>query len=404
MKLKELYETRRQAWVSTTIRYTKLVANSGFMFSLYVALIIGGVYYQKALKALPAHFPSAVILTVLFAAFLVPSPIRTYVQRADLIFLLPAEHDLGDYFRKAVRSSWLRQSIVFLFVAAVGMPLYLKTLDASVAHYGSVVVLFILLKGWNIYGSWCETQLTSSRGYFLLRSLISMIFIFFVLRKASWVYVGLLLIILIGVSVWGFRPVLNKTTLNWIRLVNEEADQAMRFLRMANWVTDVPGLEQPVRPRGYLNVLAAIWKKKSENVYSLLFLKTFTRSGDYFGLYSRLTVIGALLMILVRNSSLFAIIIFGLVIFLTTFQLLGLSKHDFPMAMEGLYPLDPALKRIGFLRVMRFLILSQTLILSLVFFLTHFVILPFLLMLILGVGVTVIWMQLLSRRLKIEQL
>lgn len=56
MRLHDLYPKRRQEWTSTTFRYLKLVGNSGFMFSLYMALLIGGVYYQKALKALPLIF------------------------------------------------------------------------------------------------------------------------------------------------------------------------------------------------------------------------------------------------------------------------------------------------------------------------------------------------------------
>lgn len=398
MRLEQLYEMRRQAWLETTVRYTKLVANSGFMFSLYAAIIISGVYYQKALKNLPPHFPSALILTILFGAFVIPTSIRTYVQRADLIFLLPAEAELDAYFRKAIRDSWIRQAIILIFVSAVAMPLYLKTLDASPAHYGLVVLLIILLKGWNIFGAWSEARLQSSLGYFILRGLLSLVFLYFILTKANWVFMGILLLILLAVSLWGYRPVLNKESLNWIHLADEEARQAMRFLRIANWVTDVPGLEQPIKPRRYLNVFYSGFKKSRSNVYALLYLKTFFRSGDYFGLYSRLTLIGALLMILVRHSSLLSIIIFGLVVFLSTFQLLALKKHDFPQALEGLYPLKLDTKRIGFLKVMRYLILFQSLMLALVFLVTHFVVLPFLAMLVIGAGFTMIWLQMISKR------
>jgi ABC-2 type transport system permease protein len=398
MKLNQLYNERRTAWRSITVRYTKLLANSGFMFSLYMALIIGGVYYQKALKTLPTHFPSALVLTILFLFVIYPTTIRTYIQKADLIFLLPAESELESYFEKAFRDSWSRQGLWIIFAGAVGMPLYLKTVDPIPTHYGVLILLFIVLKGWNLYGVWAESRLHTPVGYRFLRFVVTAAWVYFLIARGSWVFLCLLVLLLAVVSLWVYRPILRSTPLNWIILAEEEARLAMRFLRMANWVTDVPGLEQPIKPRRYLNFMFRFWPKKRANLYSLLYFKTFLRAGDYFGLYIRLTIIGAIFLVLVPSSPVLAFVIFGVCLFLTAFQLLSLGRHDFPQGIEGLYPLDRKVKRHGFLNVIRFLLVFQALIFSIVFLLVSPSLRQFLLMVCVGGGGAMLWVQVVSNK------
>jgi len=398
MKGNQLYNERRAAWRAITIRYTKLVANSGFMFSLYVALIIGGVYYQKALSALPPQFPAALVLTCLFVFVIFPTTLRTYIQRADLIFLLPAEAELDSYFEKAFRDSWGRQGIWIIFAAAIGMPLYLKAIDPRSAHYGVLILLFIVLKGWNLFGVWAESRLHSTSSYLILRFVLTTAWVYFLLAKGSWITLGLLVLLIAVVSLLVYRPIIKNVPLNWIGLAEEEARLAMRFLRLANWVTDVPGLEQPIKPRRYLNILFQFWPKKTATVYSLLYFKTFLRAGDYFGLYIRLTVIGAIFLVLVPSSPVLASVVFGVCLFLTAFQLLALGRHDFPLGIEGLYPLEDKARRQGFLKVIRLLLVLQTLILSLVFLVVSPSLTQFLLMVILGGGGAMLWVQAVSHK------
>jgi ABC-2 type transport system permease protein len=398
MKVNQLYSERRAAWRSITIRYTKLVANSGFAFSLYLALLVGGVYYQKALKTLPPHFPSALVLTCFFLLVIYPTTIRTYIQKADLIFLLPAESELESYFEKAFRDSWSRQSLWIIFAGAVGMPLYLKTIDPRPAHYGVLILLFIVLKGWNLYGLWAESRLHAITGYLVLRFIVTAAWVYFLITKGSWTILILLVLVLMFVSLWVYRPILRNAPLNWIALAEEEARLAMRFLRMANWVTDVPGLEQPIKPRRYLNFLFHFWPKKKATLYSLLYFKTFLRSGDYFGLYIRLTIVGAIFLVLVPSSPVFAFGIFGVCLFLTAFQLLALGRHDFPLGIEGLYPLEWKAKQQGFLKVIRLLLIVQAFILSIVFLFVSPSLRQFLLMVFVGGGGAILWVQVVSKR------
>ncbi|HET6871791.1 MAG TPA: ABC transporter permease [Sporolactobacillaceae bacterium] len=396
MKGTDLYDKRKAAWRAITIRYIKLVSNSGFAFSLYLALIIGGVYYQRALTVLPPQFPSAFVLTVFFVLVIYPTTIRTYIQRADLIFLLPAESELSSYFEKAFRESWGLQALVVIFAGAVGMPLYLKAIDSRPTHYGVLILLFIILKGWNLYGVWAESRLYATRSYRFLRFVLTVAWVYFLISKGNGIILGLLVLLLAFVSLWVYRPILKNVPLNWIGLSDEEARQAMRLLRLANWVTDVPGLEQPMKPRGYLNGLFRFWPKKTTSVYPLLYLKTFLRAGDYFGLYIRLTLIGALFLILAPSSPVLAFVIFGVCLFLTAFQLLALGRHDFPRGIEGLYPLEAKAKREGFLKIIRLLLITQALILSVVFLIVSPSIKQFLIMLVVGGGGAMLWVQLVS--------
>jgi len=72
----------------------------------------------------------------------------------------------------------------------------------------------------------------------------------------------------------------------------------MRLYRIANMFVDVPALKERVSRRKWLDfVLSMIGEKRT---YLYLYTRTFLRSGNYFGLYMRLLVIGGVFFTLYR--------------------------------------------------------------------------------------------------------
>lgn len=51
-----LWRERVGSYWNEAIRYLRLIANSGFLFTVYVLLLIGSVYYSRLLDSLPESF------------------------------------------------------------------------------------------------------------------------------------------------------------------------------------------------------------------------------------------------------------------------------------------------------------------------------------------------------------
>src|SRR5690606_21815535 len=114
--------------------------------------------------------------------------------------------------------------------------------------------------------------------------------------------------------------------LPWERLIDNEKQRMGRFYRIANLFTDVPHLQNEVKRRKILDVLIKGIPFQTKETYMFLYSRAFLRSGDYFGMFLRLTIIGGLLLWWLEGFyfALFATLLF---LYLTGYQLLSLWKH-----------------------------------------------------------------------------
>jgi ABC-2 type transport system permease protein len=91
--------------------------------------------------------------------------------------------------------------------------------------------------------------------------------------------------------------------------------------------------------------------------------RTFLRSGDYFGLSMRLSVIGFTTVYLVGNTA-GGLIVSILFLYLTGFQLLPLWTHLDNKLWTNLYPVPENTKKWAFKRLIMIVLSVQSLILS----------------------------------------
>ena len=102
-----------------------------------------------------------------------------------------------------------------------------------------------------------------------------------------------------------------------------------------------------------------------DQAYHYLITRTLIRSGDYLGLYIRLTIIGAV-AIYFLTFGIGQVIFLLLFVYLTGFQLLPLWKHHQYHSLLQLYPISKEVKEKSFLTLLRNILLSQTVLLSLI--------------------------------------
>ncbi|GAE35681.1 ABC transporter permease [Halalkalibacter akibai] len=177
-----LWRERVNAYWNMAIRYLRLIGNSGFLFTLYVLIIIGSYYYSVLLDWLPDTFPAIWLFVAVFAHLLTRSGVRTFVKQADVVFLLPYESKLDSYFQASKRYSLIIQSAVMMLVLVVLSPFYSQYLADEAGSLLLIFAILVVAKIWNIASSWEEQRFQSEserRSHFLLRGLINIIFIYF---------------------------------------------------------------------------------------------------------------------------------------------------------------------------------------------------------------------------------
>ncbi|MGV3489014.1 MAG: ABC transporter permease [Tuberibacillus sp.] len=362
-KINQLWTLRRGEFWQEASRYLKLLGNSGFMFSLYILILGGGVYYQRWIKGLSSEFPTEWILTLVFAVLVFRTPIRTFLKSADLVFLLPVEKQLAGYFRNALIYNGIFQCISILFVWAIAMPLYLHTVSSDITGYIIIFVLLIAMKAWNIYAVWQEQYVLESVPYDMIRGLLTIVFIGFVLFKMPWWAIVLVMLAVAVLTLSIIQP-LSKHLLKWDKLLSGEQRQVERFYRFANMITDVPKMRNRMKPRRWLTGLTEFYGYGPSAVFKKFYLKTFIRSGEYLGIWFRLLLIGVLLMILLPKGVTTAVIAWVFT-YLTAIQLTALW-HEYFAGPSTILSLSEKYLKSSFLHVYSTVLSVQMIVFSIV--------------------------------------
>ena len=120
----DLFKKRFSAHMRETSRYLRYIFNGHIAVAMFFLISAVSVYYQQWLAQLPADFPSVWIIGITFGLIVSYAPVSTLLQEPDLVFLIPAEHKMNDYFRNTLIYSFVNQLLPILFVVAALSPLY----------------------------------------------------------------------------------------------------------------------------------------------------------------------------------------------------------------------------------------------------------------------------------------
>jgi ABC-2 type transport system permease protein len=342
-----LWKERVSTYWNMAIRYLRLIGNSGFLFTLYVLIIIGSYYYSILLDWLPDTFPAVWMFVVVFAHLLTRSGVRTFVKPADVVFLLPYESKLSGYFQASKRYSLVIQSAIILLVLVVLSPLYGQYLANDAGSLFLVLVILLFAKGWNISSSWEEQRFQSEierRTHFILRGVINIAFTYLLFSGAHLLYIVILFAIMTGLTMIYYKKLAFQLSLKWDHLIEVEQSMLMFFYRIANAFTDVPQLRNKVRPRRYLSWLINSITDSQKSVYHYLFARSFIRANDYGGIYVRLVIICAIVLIALPSGWLQLVVLLLFTHMLTT-QLSTLWYHYDTKMWVDLYPVNSEEKK-----------------------------------------------------------
>lgn len=356
---KKLWNERAGGRAKDLGRYLRYIFNGHLVIVMLFLIGSGAYYYQQWIKSLSPEFPAAFIMAVVIGIFLTHSPVYNLLLEADQVFLLPLENKFQRYFLRSGVISFIFQGYILLIILAVLMPLFAHV---SVLGYRTFIPFFIallIIKAWNLASSWRMQYFHS--GYttdWIIRFLLNSFFAFCLFR-----HINLLILILIVLAMAFYYYSLYSRTKNdglkWDVLIDQEEKRMTSFYRLANLFTDVPKLKDTVKRRIWLDFLINRIAFRKEKAYLYLFSRTFLRSGDYLGLYIRLTVIGifALYFLSFGFGQILLAILF---MYLTGFQLLPLWNHHQNKLWADLYPVPVKFKSQAFHFLLMIILTAQT--------------------------------------------
>ncbi|ELK47663.1 UNVERIFIED_CONTAM: ABC transporter permease [Halobacillus marinus] len=367
---KEFWKKRFSAHMKETNRYLKYIFNGHMAVAMFFFVSALAYFYQQWLQDIPEGFPTALIVGAAFGYMVSYSPVRTLLKEPDLVFLLPAEYQLGDYFRRCLYYSYVIQLyLIFLIGAALG-PLYFATYpEFGTRHYLMMIGVALIIKVWNMLSNWWMLKERSPRIRVtdqLVKAVLNVV-IFYFLAKGEWLFASIVTVLLVVVVLYSYNLSRKKAGLTWDLLVQKDQQRMRTFYRIANMFTDVPHLKNTVKKRhGLVRALIGGLTYRQDQAFAYLYRITFVRSSDYLGMYFRLIVIGGLAVWFVPNvwfKAAFAL----LFLYLTAFQMMSLWNHHRTIAWMDIYPLKKEWKTKALLSWMKQLMLFQTFLFGLLF-------------------------------------
>lgn len=361
--MKELFATRLKQHQKQMMRYLRYVFNDHFVLACTFLLGGVGLYYSDFVKTLPANFlPGKLVILIVLVGLLHVGTFVSLTKPADQVFLLPKEVQMQDFLNRAFRYSLWFPFAVLVLGAGFLMPLYVVSTQQSYWAFFPLVLLLWSLKVAFLYlrrYQLVQNPWLASRCY-PLWLVTSGAMLAVALWFSPWLgLIGSLLLALV------YRELLLKRVkqpLAWDKMIATENRRLQRIYRFINLFTDVPQIATSVKRRKYFDGILALIPKDQGHSYLYLFSHRLLRGSDFGGLYTRLLVLGSLLLYFVAERW-FSIGLGCLFLYLIGFQLAPLYNQFQYMVMTQLYPLPQKQKA----RALQQLIVGLLLFAGLVF-------------------------------------
>lgn len=321
--MKGIFRKRQQTSLVQNARYLPYVFNDHFI--LIMVIIIGYLAYLYAqnLSLILAINPLILRIGILVLFFLElhSFSLVTYLQDPDRNFLLPVLDHLRDTFKLATIYSLFIPIITFTFTTVFLTPLLhgLNSRFNLISGVSTICGLIFLQLGLfncfqqKIYGK------IKGQTFTIIRELILIGTLALVFLPQPWFFLGTALGELILLLLFDHVQPQGKLQVNYA-IVAEEKRQS-RILRFFGLFMDIPDEQAPVRRRKYLDFL-----KSAKHDQQNLFLLTFLRSGNYFGLFFRLCIINWLVIFFFKGQ-IVEVIVSLILIYLLLFQLIPIYQQ-----------------------------------------------------------------------------
>ncbi len=352
INLPELRQKRRGEFWGQILPYTQYIIQSGVAVLTFFLLIAFAAWYTTFVQNIPAGLPVYWIMLILLAPLTVYGSVRTYMRPADVVFMLPVETQMKQYFAPAWRGAMIGKSFWLVLIAIVAWPFYVRA-AADPKPLLLMLIAILILKGVSNYGSWQELRMEDERARIIYR-LLRYVAMIGLLAALLWLPLLIACVTLLaGVVVYMICLRLpGKVAVPWERLIAMEKNHGAAVMRMLGWFVDVPTGERKVNHRRWLSWIGRKLPWKQEQAFRFLLTRTFIRT-ELMPTISRFTLFGVLLVLLTRESW-FGVAVYLLFIILSGMQMTMLRKQHTDTLWLSIYPLPPTARRLETIRLITF--------------------------------------------------
>lgn len=367
-KPKKIFKNRFSSHLKLLNRYLRYIFNGHFMIALMFMIITVAVYYQRWLQTIPDHFPYVILIGAIFSFVVLYNPLQTFLKEPDQAFLIVKEKEMGEYFIWTLIYNYVVQLYAVAIALAVVAPLYFQFHpDRDVLLNALIVLVLLTVKAWHIVLDWHFKQRDDQffrRTEKLIRSLLTFLLFYCLITLNYFVVYGFIYIVYLNLLYFYAK---RTTHLNWLRLIESDVERLALFYRFVSLFAQVPHVKSRTSKRRALTHLVnSMTPFAGGKTYTYLYRLTFLRSGEYFSLFLRLTVLAILVIIFVPNVWL-KLVLALLFMYMTNFQMQSLYYHHRLNVWLNLYPLSIRDKESAYMRLAKEVSFVQTLILSIAF-------------------------------------
>lgn len=380
MSIESLWSSRFQQYIQNIITYFARMIN-GLLYSFIFVSCIGAYYYAKFLKATPTTGVSLLLITIVLTVVISRTPIRTFIQKPDAVYLLALEEKLTSYFKKSLLYNYIIQLFPLLFTFLILVPLALQSLQLTVPFLCTIFIVLMITKAWNIYIHWIWRDSHEKSIWLIIRIACNALIIYMLFYAANVLILGGLLLLLTFLFLYTKKQPTKR--IPWDYIIEQEEKMNVRFYQFASIFTDVPQLNKQVNKRKWLTNWVEPLLHKKRATFFYIYTLAFLRGNDYFGIYIRLGLIGAFALYFIPNIYVKGAIAY-IVLYMISMQLRSLWKYFSGNIIAALYPITTEEKTKQFLSLIFILLSIQLVVFSSVILIATVQILHSLIIMIFG--------------------
>lgn len=359
------------------LKYSKYIFNSHLI--MFLIIVSGAVIinYSKWLLIASEFELYAVFITAstVISYLLLTYKVKTYIEEADSIFLLPLEKYYGKVASKTVLTSIFQQLCLLLVFYFVTKPI---TDKISNLDNFSLIVLVILIVFSNLYKLaevvYFQEKLLTKILLFITMFL-QIIATFLNIKYLLYLNI-LLLLILILTSVQqhsNLKKEIGKEAefyylLKWNEAAEYDKQRKERYMKFVNMFVDVPLKGIKVSRRKYFDILLPKLGKNDfnqENSFKYYYYRVFLRQENTIYLVLRLMLIAGVVIYSFNNLYVSAVAIISYS-YLTIIQLVPLYKQISNNMWHNILPVNEKIKVNSFKKLLTLVTFITTIILTLV--------------------------------------
>ncbi|MBF0710603.1 MULTISPECIES: ABC transporter permease [unclassified Gemella] len=363
--MKEIFVFRINKENSKRVLYNKYIFNSHLI--MFLVIVVGAIIFNysswlKSASRIQLYLILILILT-LMSYLLTLVKIKTFIKKADAVFILPLENKYRDVEKSLQISPLiLKLTITVVFMLSL-YPIIEKLGIGKMNVISFAISLFIinivgvLFKQKKIiYGQLSNQDKGILFGIYILASLNFVFINFFNLG-----FVIALVFYLVSKKSIG-------SNINWQGAAEYDEERNEKYLKFVNMFTDVPLDSVKVNRRKYLDIVLPKLDEnnfKNENTYAYYYIRAFLRQENTVFLLIRLFLLASLFIYGLVNiyATMFIIVSFN---YLAIIQLIPLYKKLNESLWFYILPVPEKIKIDSFRNMLQILMLLATLLLIVV--------------------------------------